>query len=201
MQKQNNAMHSDFNLQNIKLIIGLGNVGDAYEKTRHNAGFLWVDELAKNEGVSWSEDKKLKAVIAQIGTGNEAVRLVKPTTMMNSSGTAARAIMDYFKVWPQHILVVHDDLDIPLGEYKLQWAKGPKGHNGLISIEKHLGTDKYWHLRLGIDARAVKGNKGIPGMEYSLQRFPLAEMHALRSAILHSIGERFRMSRGISETS
>lgn len=106
---------------------------------------------------------------------------------------SVRMTMDRLRVWPQHILVVHDDLDIPLGQHKLQLGKGPHQHNGLLSIEKRLGTNKFWRLRIGIEARDVKGNKGIPGMQYSLQNFDTPEQKLIHTTISSTLAEYFKL--------
>lgn len=162
-------MQPDIN--NIKLIVGLGNIGKDYEKTRHNAGFIFLDQFRERflPNLNWSIEKEHKAEIIKT-PGNEFV-LLKPTTMMNNSGEAVRSIMDYFKLKPEEILVAYDDMDISLGNFKLQFNSGPKVHNGLTSVRDRLGTNGFWHMRLGIENREVKGNKGIPGQTYALQRF------------------------------
>lgn len=196
---------SKFDLGKIKLIVGLGNVGKEYTQTRHNAGFLWMDALAQKYGANWSLESSLKGEVAKIrvmlpppedpdGQRSNApidrlIILLKPITMMNSSGQAVRLAMDYYKLWPQNVLVAHDDLDIALGNWKLSFHKAPKVHNGLLSVNKQLGTDKYWHARLGIDARTIKGNKGIPGLKYSLERFRPDEMELFQKSVAESLTE------------
>lgn len=166
-------MQSDIN--NVKLIVGLGNVGDEYARTRHNAGFIFIDELRNRllPQLNWSSEKDFKADVIKT-PGNEFV-LLKPTTMMNNSGEAVREVMDYFKLTPEEILVAYDDMDIELGGFKLQFNSGPKVHNGITSVRNRLGTNSFWHMRLGIENREVKGNKGIPGLTYALQRFKTQE--------------------------
>jgi PTH1 family peptidyl-tRNA hydrolase len=166
-----------FDISKIKLIVGLGNLGAKYSNTRHNAGFIFMDALAKHiaPDQSWKLHKDLSAEILKL----KQCYLAKPTTMMNASGKAVVAIMNYFKeeeIMPENILVVHDDLDVPLGNYKIQFSKGPSVHNGISSVQKHLGTPDFWRLRLGIENREVKGNKGVPGETYTLQRFTKEEL-------------------------
>jgi PTH1 family peptidyl-tRNA hydrolase len=170
-------------LDSIKLIVGLGNTGSEYAKTRHNAGFMFVDEFHRRllSDLNWKHQSDFKADIIK-SAGDEFI-IAKPTTMMNLSGEAVRAIMDFYKLKPDDVLVAHDDMDIALGEYKIQFGKGPKVHNGLASIEQHLSTENFWRLRLGIENREVKGNKGIPGMTYALQRFQESELTLLHKAI------------------
>lgn len=163
-------------LDKVKLIVGLGNIGKDYEKTRHNAGFILADIFKDRflHNLNWKLDKDMKAEVIKTA-GNELV-LAKPTTMMNLSGEAVQAIAKYYGIEPAEILVAYDDMDIQLGEFKLQFNSGPKVHNGLTSIRERLGTNGFWHLRLGIENREVKGNKGIPGQTYALQRFKPQEL-------------------------
>jgi PTH1 family peptidyl-tRNA hydrolase len=171
----------DFQISQIKLIVGLGNVGSNYAQTRHNAGFMFVDLLSSqlDPRVNWQSNPKLSADIAK----QHNFRLAKPTTMMNNSGSAVAAILKYFELTPSQLLVAHDDMDVPLGKTKLQFARGPVKHNGIDSIEKHLRTDQFWRLRIGIENREVKGNKGIPGMKYALERFAVQEREVLNQAL------------------
>ncbi len=166
----------DFDFSSLKLIVGLGNVGDQYKRTRHNAGFMFVDYLLEqlSPGTNWKSEPKISAEVAKVGD----LRLLKPTTMMNNSGKSVRAAMDYYQITPEQVLIVHDDLDIPLGKNKLQFSKYPKVHNGLKSIFQHLKSDQSWFLRLGIENREIKGNAQIPGLVYSLKRFAEPEMGA-----------------------
>lgn len=163
----------------IKLIVGLGNIGKKYEATRHNAGFIFVDILVDHiqQASSWSENTKLNSFIIELPNmlGRKLV-IAKPTTMMNLSGKSVEAISKYFKLPPSEILIVYDDLDIPIGKYKIQFSSGPKVHNGLTSVRQSLGTNDFWHLRLGVEGRETKGNSIIPGVEYTLHRFGNSEM-------------------------
>lgn len=169
-----------FNLNRFKLIVGLGNVGKEYIRTRHNAGFLFVDYLARKTEeyklAEWKLDTKFKASVIKIV---DLPILVKPTTMMNLSGESVATIAKYFDIQPSEILIAFDDLDMELGTYKLQLDKGPKVHNGLNSVINRLNTSEFWHLRIGIEGRDVKGNKGIPGMAFSLANFSQVELELL----------------------
>lgn len=176
-----------FSLTNIKLIVCLGNVGNEYAKTRHNAGFLFADKLVENlsPDAEWhtKSDFKAEYLVIQPDEANKLQQnlvIAKPTTMMNNSGEAVQAIANYYKINPVEILVVHDDMDIPLGGYKTQLDKGPKVHNGVDSVERMLRTTAFWRLRIGIENREVKGNKGIPGLKYALQRFGEEEFQKLQ---------------------
>lgn len=131
----------------MKLIVGLGNPGKEYERTRHNIGFEVVDALASKYGLTFARWKK-DAEVCEIG--GEKIFIIKPISFMNRSGFPVREFVQYFKIEPQEILVVHDELDIPTGELKLKFAGGEAGHNGLKSISEQLGVRNYWRLRVGI---------------------------------------------------
>lgn len=151
----------------MKLVVGLGNPGEKYEHNRHNVGFMVLDKL-NNE---WQSNHKFEA---EIGVNGE-VMWVKPQTFMNDSGRAVVAIKNFYKIGLEDIFIVHDDLDIMIGNYKIQHGKGPQVHNGLLSIEQALGTDQFWNVRIGVENRVVRGNKGVPGVVYSLQDFSIPE--------------------------
>lgn len=152
----------------MKVIVGLGNPGEQYQHNRHNVGFMVVEELARQLDIgNWVFEKKFKADLNK----TKEVIYVKPQTYMNDSGFSVAAVCRFYKVKYEDLYVVHDDLDITLGSYKIQFGKGPQIHNGLLSVEEQLGTDQFWNVRVGVENREVRGNKGIPGVEYSLQNF------------------------------
>jgi len=134
----------------IQLFVGLGNPGPEYQDTRHNAGFWWIDALAKELKLDLSHDRTYQALVARTNLNGKPVWLLKPQTFMNLSGRSVAALANFFKIAPEHILVVHDELDIPPGEAKLKLGGSHAGHNGLRDIHAQLGTDQYWRLRLGI---------------------------------------------------
>ena len=135
----------------IKLIVGLGNPSKEYEQTRHNAGFWFIDELAWQWKVSLKEDKKYFGEVARVSRAEGDVWLLKPLTFMNLSGKAVGALAQFYKIKPEEILVVHDELDIPCGRIRLKRGGGNGGHNGLKDIQAKLGTADFYRLRLGID--------------------------------------------------
>lgn len=143
-------------------IVGLGNVGKNFEKTRHNAGFIFLDELCKE--LSFGNFIFEKKFNAEISKDNDVI-LVKPQTMMNLSGESVLEIVNFYKIDSYDLIVVHDDLDIFWGDFKLQYAKGPKIHNGILSIEEKIKND-FWRMRIGVDNRDP-GNR-ISGEEYVL---------------------------------
>lgn len=134
----------------IKLIVGLGNPGREYEATRHNAGFWWVDELARANGVNFKAESKFHGLVARATLHGHEVHLLKPQTFMNVSGRAVVAQALFYKILPDQILVVHDELDLPPGSAKLKLGGGHGGHNGLKDIIAQLGTKDFWRLRVGI---------------------------------------------------
>lgn len=137
----------------MKLIIGLGNPGEKYLKTRHNLGFMVVEELAKREkgkGESWKLEKKFKSEICTFTLNAFPFTLVKPQTFMNNSGMAVKAIVDYYKIPLEDVIVVYDELDLPFGKIKVRLGGSAAGHHGVESIMEYLKDDKFVRVRLGI---------------------------------------------------
>jgi len=134
----------------IKLIVGLGNPGRQYEKTRHNAGFLFLDTLATELGCAWANESRFQGLFAEGSIANGKVMLLKPDTFMNRSGLSVGKVARYYKLLPEEILVVHDELDFNPGVVKLKKDGGHAGHNGLRDIIAHLGAKEFYRLRLGI---------------------------------------------------
>jgi PTH1 family peptidyl-tRNA hydrolase len=130
----------------MKLIVGLGNPGKKYEATRHNAGFWWVEEVARRERGDFRSEGRFHGEVAKAG----AQWLLKPQTYMNESGRAVGALATFYRIEPADVLVVHDELDLPPGGVKLKFGGGLGGHNGLKDIAAVLGTQDFWRLRLGI---------------------------------------------------
>ena len=134
----------------IRLIVGLGNPGREYETTRHNVGFRWVDELARLQNLGFKSEAKFHGLAARGQLHGHEMLLLKPQTFMNLSGRAVGALMQFYKIAPAEILVVHDELDLPPGVARLKTGGGHGGHNGLKDIIAHLGSKDFWRLRLGI---------------------------------------------------
>ena len=130
----------------IKLIVGLGNIGSEYEATRHNAGFWLVEALAREFGVGFKNERGFHGAVAKVS----GAWLLKPSTFMNRSGQAVQALATFYKIVPDEILVVHDELDLPPGGAKMKKSGGHAGHNGLKDIQARLGTADFWRLRIGI---------------------------------------------------
>jgi len=151
------------------LIVGLGNPGEDYEKTRHNAGFLFINKLAGKE--KYEVDRKMEAEVLKKGD----LILAKPYTFMNDSGRSVRKIVDYYKLSIENVVIVHDDLDIAFGEYKIQKEKGPKVHNGIKSVEQYLGRVDFLRVRIGIDNRQPGVSYGT-GADYVLSKMSKEEL-------------------------
>lgn len=162
----------------MKLIIGLGNIGDKYVLTRHNVGFMVLDRLAYKEGFSFREEKKMKAFVAKVRLGGEDFILVKPTTFMNLSGEALRAVIDYYKISVQDCLIIYDDLSLELGRIRFRANGSDGGHNGIKSIIQHLGGNKFARLKVGIGPQPP-----IPAESFVLQNFSKEQMEGLRPVL------------------
>ena len=181
----------------IKVIAGLGNPGGEYSGSRHNIGFSLVDRLATTlKSGSWGSSGGAEVAIAdlpQCGGGSVRGWLVKPQTFMNRSGEPLGNLLRYFKVAPEELLVVHDEIDLPLGAVRLKFGGGDGGHNGLKSIASNLGTKDFSRLRLGV-GRPLPGTfgDGAPGVEsgvsrWVLGRFPKEEYPAVEEMILKGV--------------
>jgi PTH1 family peptidyl-tRNA hydrolase len=158
----------------MKVLVGLGNPGEKYAGNRHNAGFIAADLLGQRLGnLAFTPNKKFEAEIAQLGNN---LMIVKPQTFMNDSGRCVSSIVNFYKIDLKDLYIIHDDLDIQLGKYKLVFGSGPKAHNGINSIQESLGSKNFWYGRVGVENRPVKGNKGIPGIKYSLEDFTEEEL-------------------------
>ncbi|MCX6794329.1 MAG: aminoacyl-tRNA hydrolase [Candidatus Gottesmanbacteria bacterium] len=167
----------------MKLIVGLGNPGSEYKDTRHNIGFMVVDKLEKElaSGVppAWQKDEKKNVLTAKIGE----VLLVKPQTFMNKSGFAVRALVDFYKLTPADVWVIHDDIDLPLGKIKIREKGGSAGHNGVESIIKELGTDAFVRFRLGIGKGVDTEDRSV--ISFVLSRFRQSEAGSFKHLIKH----------------
>jgi len=140
----------------IKLFVGLGNPGPEYEATRHNAGAWWVNALAQELKVSLVPDRSYQGLVARTTLHGQTIWLLEPRTFMNLSGRSVAALTRFFKIPPEEMLVIHDELDLVPGQAKLKFGGSHAGHNGLRDIHAQLGTDDYWRLRLGIGHPGVK---------------------------------------------
>ena len=167
----------------LKVVIGLGNPDDKYLNTRHNTGFLIVDELARYKKVAWREETKFKCLIAQ---GKELI-LVKPLTGMNLSGQAVSKVLSFFKVPTDRLYVIHDDVDFPLFTYKTQFGRESAGHKGVDSIIGQLGDKSFWRVRVGI-GRPEHNSYDV--LDFVLSKYSaqeLADLTKLSMEILSSV--------------
>lgn len=166
-------------MDSIHLIIGLGNPGAKYARTRHNIGFLLVEELAARWSASWRDEKEFEARLAAGMISGRKALLCQPLTYMNASGEAASSLADYYRIPVERMLVAADDADLPLGEIRLRPSGGTGGHHGLESIEQSLGTSDYARLRLGIGRG--DGLREITG--HVLGRFGNSDQTVVRAVI------------------
>lgn len=150
-------------------IIGLGNPGEKYKENRHNAGYMFIDYFLQNQNdkAKFKSNKYTQSEEIKITLKNQTFLLVKPLTFMNLSGQAVKKLTKIYGLKSSDFIIVHDDLDIPLGKFKIQKGIGPKLHNGLESIENSLGTKNFWRVRIGVDNRSVWMN----GETYVLRNF------------------------------
>ncbi len=172
-------------MESIYLIVGLGNPGADYARTRHNAGFLAVERLASRCRATWSFEKKFDARVARSEQDGRKLVLVEPQTYMNASGEAVGPLAQYFKVPPARVLIVVDDADLPLGGIRLRERGSPGGHHGLESIEQHLGTPEYPRLRIGIGRR--DGARQIK--DYVLGAFNAAEWELMEKVLDRAVSQ------------
>jgi PTH1 family peptidyl-tRNA hydrolase len=166
----------------LKIIVGLGNPGPEHLLTRHNAGFWFVDALAAKLDGRFRSHNKFHGDICRVQLCGQEISLLKPSTYMNRSGLAIRALADYVKVPPGEILVVHDEMDLPVGEARFKLGGGAGGHNGLRDTVTHMGPD-FWRLRLGVGHPGDKSQV----IDYVLRRAPKAEEEQILAAIEQSL--------------
>jgi PTH1 family peptidyl-tRNA hydrolase len=186
----------------IKLIVGLGNPGKEYENIRHNAGFLFVDALARQLKIKNFEHKKnlfseiaeAEIPISKSQIPNKfKILLAKPQIFINKSGEAVLALSKFFKIKPENILIVHDDIDILWGNYKFSFGRSSAGHKGVESVIKALKTKNFWRLRIGIQPRLAASNKRqatrIKADKLVLKKFTPAELKTLNQTIKKALAE------------
>ena len=165
----------------MKLIVGLGNIGQKYTFTRHNVGFMLADSIAINNNLSFKENSRLKCLMTNLRNGYDDYLIIKPTTFMNLSGEAVRAVMDYYKIPVEDVLIVYDDLSLELGKIRFRANGSDGGHNGIKSIIKHLGTQNVARLKIGIGPQP-----NLPSEVFVLQNFSKEELEALKPVLAKS---------------
>lgn len=167
----------------IRLLVGLGNPGHEYESTRHNAGFWWIDAAARRLGAHLQADRAYHGLVARVNRPDGPIWLITPMTYMNLSGKSVAPLARFFRIAPEEILVVHDELDVLPGQMKLKQGGSAAGHNGLKDIQAQLGSPAFWRLRLGIghpgDRAEVAG--------YVLRKPPASERELIEGCIDRSM--------------
>lgn len=166
-----------------ELIVGLGNPEPKYDQTRHNIGFAAVDELARIWQMPLKENKRFQGLFSEGTVGGQKVRLLKPLTYMNRSGQSVRAVTDWYKVQPQSVLVIYDDMDLPVGRLRMRLSGSAGGHNGMKSIISHLGGKDFPRLRIGIGKS--NGDKGT--VSHVLGKFAPEETKIIEEVLYVSV--------------
>lgn len=167
----------------MKCIIGLGNPGNKYKETRHNIGFMVIDELVNKNEWDMTSQRKLKADSALEHLHSEKVLLLKPQTYMNLSGESVRAAVDFYQLDPSDLLVIYDDLDLPAGKIRLREKGGHGGHNGIRSIIDHLGTKEFKRLRIGIG----RPTNSMPIVNYVLEPFSTEQEENVKISVKEAV--------------
>lgn len=183
-----------------KLLVGLGNPGKKYERTRHNIGFEVIDALAKVWSIQLAENKRFQGIAGETRSASgERLILLKPATYMNRSGQSVRSLVDWYKLTPNDVLVIYDDMDLPIGKLRLRLSGSAGGHNGMKSIIAHLGTQDFPRLRLGIsrvDNSENQANQAVVG--HVLGKFAPDERKVMDAAIrLAEEAIEFSLRKGI----
>ncbi len=179
------------------IILGLGNPGEEYERTRHNAGFLVVNELAKKLNVSFKDVDSFQAEVADGRIGDHKVIIAKPWTFMNASGRAVSALANFYKVPPNHIIIVADDVSLPLGTLRVRTEGSAGGHNGLKSIIEHLKTESFPRVKIGVDPQPAN----VPLEAWVLSRLSKDELKLLSPVIDQAVNELIdAVQEGVSPT-
>ena len=169
-----------------QLIVGLGNPGAKYDRTRHNIGFEAIDRLAKVWQIGLAENRKFQGAFGEgLATGRVKIRLLKPTTYMNDSGQAIRAVTDWYKLPPESVLVIYDDMDLPVGKLRLRLSGSAGGQNGMKSAIAHLGTQTFPRLRIGIGSAKDVDRRG-DAIGHVLGRFSPQEAEVI-AEVLHLV--------------
>jgi PTH1 family peptidyl-tRNA hydrolase len=168
--------------QPLRLIVGLGNPGPEYERTRHNAGYWYVDELARSARGVWRRETRHQCELARVTFAESELWLIKPTTYMNKSGAAVQSVAGFYRIAPTEILVVHDEIDLPPGVVRLKEGGGHGGHNGVRDVMAQLGPD-FWRLRIGVGHPGAKEQV----IDAVLDRATPAEQHLIDAALARAL--------------
>lgn len=191
----------------MKLLIGLGNPGEKYTRTRHNVGFIILDEIQKNlEFPKFEFNKKFNALVTEknivseknkpnllskifSASNKEKIILVKPQTFMNNSGESIRAIFDFYKLSSRNLVVINDDLDILVGKYKVSSDSSARGHNGVQSIIDHIGTQNIKRVKVGVEKETGRASRQTPGEQFVLDNFTSDELNKITSLTSQIVSE------------
>lgn len=166
-----------------KMIVGLGNPGDRYDKTKHNMGFMALDLLAKEYQIEFKMEKTFIAEVGQFFVNGEKVFLVKPQTFMNESGRSVQPLLTYFNIEPENLTVIFDDLDSPVGRVRLRQKGSSGGHNGIKSILTHVGTDHFNHIKIGIG----RPKNGMKVVQHVLAKFDKEDAELAQTGIFKAV--------------
>ena len=164
----------------MKLITGLGNPGKQYQKNRHNLGFMILDQLAADLKLKWQDQPKFNAYISEANFNDEKVILVKPKTFVNKSGEAVVKVVNYYKIYPNDVWVIYDDVDLDLADIRIRHEGSAGGHKGMESIIKHLATEKFNRIRVGIGDNR---RSGMTSEDYVLKNFPKKDQTAIDKVV------------------
>lgn len=177
----------------MKIIVGLGNIGEKYAKMRHNCGFFVLDEFVRQieeeqkTSIKWKEDSKMKAITAKILHNDQVIFLAKPTTLMNLSGEAISKILNFFKEPTENLIVIFDDIDLPLGQIRFREQGGAGTHNGMRSVIQELGTENFPRLRIGIESRGELTPEKQDISSFVLSDFTEKEIPPLKKSIKEAV--------------
>ena len=177
--------------QSLQLVAGLGNPGPEYARTRHNAGYWYVDALARSAGGVWRRESRHHCELARVTVAECELWLIKPTTYMNNSGAALHSIAAFYRIMPTEILVVHDEIDLPPGVARLKQGGGHGGHNGVRDVMAQLGPD-FWRLRIGVGHPGSKDQV----IDAVLDRATPAEQQLIDAALARSLDALLELLRG-----
>jgi peptidyl-tRNA hydrolase, PTH1 family len=180
-----------------QLIIGLGNPEPKYDHTRHNIGFEAIDNLALSWGASLKENRRFHGLFSEVGKNGTKMFLLKPTTYMNRSGQAVKAVLDWYKIPPESILVIYDDMDLPVGKIRLRLSGSAGGHNGMKSIISHVNSQNFSRLRIGIG----KSNPDKDTISHVLGKFAPDERKIIKEVlILTEDAINYSLKQGLEKT-
>jgi peptidyl-tRNA hydrolase, PTH1 family len=183
------------------LIVGLGNPGSKYDRTRHNIGFDVIDQLAQKWQISLAEQRRFQGLVGDgVALPGHRIRLLKPQTYMNKSGQSIRAVLDWFKLSPQSVLLVYDDMDLPIGKIRLRLSGSAGGHNGMKSTISHLGTQDFPRLRIGISSPQASG-PSKDTIAHVLGRFTPQELKVLPTVLGEVVAAvEMSLTQGVEKT-